>query len=144
MYMIYCYMYNRGGLVQIWRWSVHRVAYERWVHRFDDAGFRARDAQGFDLAGVQLERNPFQVEDDVGGILDHARQRAELVLGAFDAHGGDGGALDRTHEHAAQADADCVAESALERRRRKLAEPLGEGFGVGDGPLWLLIRSGQH
>jgi len=38
---------------------------------------------------VELQRDLLQVEDDVRGILDHARDRRELVLHAVDLHGRD-------------------------------------------------------
>ncbi len=79
-----------------------------------------------------LERNLLQVEDDVGGVFDHARNGAELVRNAFDAYARNGGALNRAQQHAAQAGADGGSESALERLRGELAETLGERFGIGD------------
>jgi hypothetical protein len=43
------------------------------------------EADGLDRLAHDLEGNLLQVEDDVGGVFDHARNRAELVLDAFDA-----------------------------------------------------------
>src|SRR5579872_7471830 len=48
------------------------------------------DAQHFGLIGGELERQSFEVEDDVGDVLDHARYRRELVQHAIDLHVGDG------------------------------------------------------
>ena len=56
-----------------------------------------------------------EVEDDVGDVLAHARQRRELVRGALDLHRGDGGALQRGEQHAAQRVAERVTEAAVER-----------------------------
>ena len=56
-----------------------------------------------------------QVEDDVGDVLAHARQRRELVRGALDLHRGDRGALERGEQHAAQRVAERVTEAAVER-----------------------------
>ena len=55
----------------------------------------------------------------------HARQVAELVLGALDAHGGDRGALERGQQHAAQGVADGAAVAGL--------EGLGDELGIGRG-----------
>jgi hypothetical protein len=79
-----------------------------------------------------LERHLLQVEDDVGGVFHHARDGAEFVRHAFDAHGGDGGAFNGAEQHAAQAGADGGSESALERLRGEHAVALGERFGIGD------------
>ena len=56
----------------------------------------------FGLGAVELEGNLLQVEDDVGRVLDHAADRGELVLDALDLDGGDGRALDRREQRAAQ------------------------------------------
>src|ERR1019366_10127868 len=47
------------------------------------------EAHRLDPLAHQLERNLFQVQDDVGGVLHHARYPAEFVLDAFDADGRD-------------------------------------------------------
>ena len=90
-----------------------------------------------------LERNLLQVQDDVGGVFDHAGDGAELVGHAFDAHGRDGRAFNRAQQHAAQAVADGGAESALERLGGEHAVTLGERFRIGDQPLWFL-ESFEH
>jgi hypothetical protein len=90
------------------------------------AGLVHAQAHGLDALAHDLEGNLLQVEDDVGGVFDHARNRAEFVLHAFDAHGGDGRAFNRAQQHAAQAVADGGAEPALERLRREHAIPLRE------------------
>ena len=41
------------------------------------------------LAGV-LDHQAFDVEDDVGHVLDHARYRGDLVLHALDIDAGNG------------------------------------------------------
>ena len=63
--------------------------------------------------------------------------RAEFVLDAFDAHGGDGRAFDRAQQHAAQAVADGGAEAALKRLRREHAIPFRQGFGIGNQIVWV-------
>ena len=44
------------------------------------------EADGAHALAHHLERNLLQVEDDVGGVFDHARNGAEFVRHAFDAH----------------------------------------------------------
>ncbi len=98
----------------------------------DFAGLIDGEAHGLDSVAHDLERNLLQVEDDVGGVFHHARDGAEFVLDAFDAHGGDGGAFDGAEQDAAQTVADGRAEAALKRLGGKHAIPLGESFGIGD------------
>ena len=69
-------------------------------------GWSTRSARDADAFADHLERNLLQVEDDVGGVFDNARNGAEFVRHAFDADGGDGGAFDGAEQHAAQAGAD--------------------------------------
>ena len=90
------------------------------------------EADGFDSLAHDLEGNLFQVEDDIGGVFDHARNRAEFVLDAFDAHRRDGRAFDRAQQHAPQAVADGGAEAALKRLRREHAIPFRKGLGIGN------------
>ena len=84
---------------------------------------------------VGLEENLLQVEDDVGHILDHAVNGGELVHGAVNLDGGDGGAFQGGEEHAAQGVADGVAVAGF----KGLGDELGVGFGGGcvflDQPL---------
>src|SRR5437762_14242573 len=69
-----------------------------------------RDAHSF---ADHFERNLLQVEDDVGGVFDHAGNGAELVGDSIDTHAGDGGAFDGTKQHAAQSGANGGSESAF-------------------------------
>jgi hypothetical protein len=64
---------------------------------------------------VEVADQVLQVEDDVGHVLAHARERGELVRDALDLDGGDGGSLERGEQHAAQRVAERVAEAAVER-----------------------------
>ena len=91
-----------------------------------------RQAHGLDAVAHDLEGNLLQVEDDIGGVFDHARDRAEFVLHAFDPHRRDGRAFNRAQQHAAQAVADGGAEPALKRLGRKHAIPFRKGLGIGD------------
>ena len=56
-----------------------------------------------------------EVEQDVGDVLADARERRELVRDALELDRGDGGALERREQHAAQRVAERVAEAAVER-----------------------------
>ena len=88
---------------------------------------QTRDAHAF---ADHLERNLFQVEDDIGGVFDHAGNGAELMRHAIDTHAGDGGAFNGAKQHTAETGADRGSESAFERLCRELAETLGESLGV--------------
>ena len=79
-----------------------------------------------------LERHLLQVEDDIGGVFDDTGNRAEFVRYAINAHAGNGRALNGAQQYAAQASSDGGAESTFEWLRGKLAETLGQSFGVSD------------
>ena len=84
-----------------------------------------------------FEPDFFQIQDDVGHVLDDAGQGAEFVLRALDFDRGDGGAFERGKQHAAQGVAEGVAVSALKR--------LGGEFGVGvGGGGFILLKPGRH
>ena len=105
------------------------------VERADDVvGVEDLDvADGLDVAGrdrartllahdhalraiaFHLDGDFLDVEDDVGHVLAHAGDRGEFVQHAVDLHRGDGGALQRRQQHAAQRIAEGQAEAALER-----------------------------
>ncbi len=66
--------------------------------RLDRAGAdfaRALGAQANALWAFAVHAQPdaLHVEDDVGDVLEHPRQRRKLVQNAFDLHRGDRGAL---------------------------------------------------
>src|SRR5258708_28356548 len=75
------------------------------------------------LALFRDNEDLFQIEDDVGHILDDAVDRLELVVHALDLDRADGAALDGAEEHAAEGVADGVAIAGL--------EGLGDELGVG-------------
>jgi hypothetical protein len=66
---------------------------------------------------VHLQGHLFQVEDDVGRVLDNARDGRELVEHTVNLDRRHRGAFNRRQQHAAQRVADRRAESALERLR---------------------------
>ena len=94
-----------------------------------------------DVAG---QRNLLQVEDDVGRVLDDARNRRELVQHAVDLHRGDRGAFNRRQQHAAQRVADGRAEAALERLRVEPAESIGERLALELETLGTLKTFPEH
>ena len=69
-----------------------------------------------------------------GDVLDDAFDRLELVLHAFDRHGGDRGAFDGAQQDAAEGVADGVTEARL--------EGFGEILRVGGGGGRLLLLEG--
>ena len=76
-----------------------------------------------DLGRLALEAHDhvLELQDDVGHVFLHARQRRELVRGSLELDRGDGGALERGEQHAAQRVAERVAEAAVERLDREPA-----------------------
>ena len=93
---------------------------------------------GLRLVGVQLQRNLLEVEDDVGGVFDHAGNRRKFVQHAFDFHGGDRRAFDRAQQRAPQRVPDGGSPAALKRLRGKFPELVGECLGFCRQPLWFL------
>ena len=69
------------------------------------AGAGGGKLEALGALAFHAQRDQFDVEDDVGDVLAHA----------FDLDRGDGGALERRQEHAAQRVAEREAEAALER-----------------------------
>src|SRR5581483_3693746 len=98
----------------------------------DLAGLIRGETNGLGALAHHLERHLLEVKDDVGGILNYARNRAEFVIDAFDANRGNGRAFNARKQNTAERVADCGAESALERLSGELPEPLGERLGICD------------
>src|SRR5437899_382373 len=96
------------------------------------------DPRDLDAFAHDLEGNLLEVENNVGGVFDHARNRAELVVHAFDLDRRDGRPFDRAQQDAPQAVADGGSESALKRLRRELAKPVRQSLGVGNQSLGFL------
>ena len=108
------------------------------------AGLVDPKRQRLGVVAVQLQRNLLEVQDDVGRVLDHARNRRELVQHAVDLHRGDRRAFNRRQQHAAQRVADGGAEAALERLRVEAAESIGERFAFELEALGALKTFPQH
>ena len=104
------------------------------------------DAQVERLGGVDvhLQRNLLQVQDDVGRVLDHARDRRELVQHAVDLDRGHRRSLDRRQQHAPKRVADRGAEAALERLRVETPEPIRERLALELEPLGPLKTFPEH
>ena len=102
------------------------------------------DVERLDFVGVQHERHLLEVEDDVGRILDHARNRRELVLDAVNLDRGHGRAFNRGEQHTPERVADRRAEPPLERLRIEPAEPLGRRLTLELQPLGPLETFPQH
>ena len=85
------------------------------VARVDGAGAFLVDANGVRLRRRGLEDDLLEVQDDVGHVLDDVGHGRELVERAVDAERGDGRALERREQDAAQRVADGDAVAALER-----------------------------
>ncbi len=96
----------------------------------DDARALLLEIESLRTAAVQLEGDLFEVENDVGHVLDHALQRGKLVQHAFDAHGRDGRALDGGEQDAPQRITDRGPEATLERLGDETPVVRSEGFGV--------------
>ena len=90
--------------------------------------------EGLALIGLGADAHLLEVEDDLGDVFDDAFDRLELVLHAFDRHGGDRGAFDGAQEDAAEGVADGVTEARL--------EGFGEILRVGGGGGRLLLLEG--
>jgi hypothetical protein len=71
---------------------------------------------------VHEDADLLDVEDDVGHILAHPGDGGELVQHAVDVGRGDGGALQRGQQDAAQRIAERHAEAALQRLRHDRAD----------------------
>src|SRR5260370_4602754 len=100
------------------------------VGRGHDATTVALDADRARLLGVVLDHESFDVQHEIGDILDHAGDRGELVLHALDLDLGDGASLQARQEDAPQAVADGVAESAFEWLDVELALRIGQLLAV--------------
>jgi len=69
------------------------------------------------LVGVQLQRHLLQVQNDVGRVFHHARNRREFVQHAFNLHRGNGRAFNRAQQRPAQRISDRGSPAALKRLR---------------------------
>ena len=71
------------------------------VSRSVNTGLSPFEIDRFSLFAVQLEWNLLQVENDIGCIFDHARDRRKLVQDAFDLHGSNRSALNGREQNTA-------------------------------------------
>jgi len=82
--------------------------------RHDAFAFRV-DLQHFFLVRVDLEREAFQIEDDLRHILEDARNRGKFMKDAVDLHRDDGRARQGRKQDAAEGVAQRHAVAAFER-----------------------------
>jgi hypothetical protein len=95
----------------------------------DDAFLVGADGEQARLLAfaVVAEAHLLQVEHDLDDIFEDAGDGAELVLNAADLHGGDGGALQRGEQDAAQGVADRVTVTLVEGFGDELRVGVGGG-----------------
>ncbi len=74
---------------------------------------------------MHLDRHVLDVQDDVGHVFAHAGDGREFMQHAVDMDGGDGRALQRGQQDAAQRIAERQAEAALQRLRHHGRDALG-------------------
>ena len=112
--------------------------------RRNDSGLFGAQVDGLGRIAVETKRNLLQVEDDVGGILYHSRNRLEFVQYAFNLHRRDGGSLDGRQQHATQRIADGCTETTFERLRPEVTVLVSERFGIGSQPFRFLKTFPKH
>src|SRR5262249_5331582 len=104
----------------------------------DGTGLFDIEINGLRQIGVELDRNLLQVEDDVGGVFDHAGDRREFVQNAFDFDGSNGRALNGAKERTTQRIAHGGAPTALKRLRGETRVLFGQRFQLGRETLRFL------
>ena len=92
------------------------------------AGFVGVQRQVFAVFVVHFHAQFFQIEQNVNDVFPHVGQRAELVNGAFDAHGRNGRAFHAREQNAAQRIAHRVAVTAFIRFCGKFTVEVRGGF----------------
>jgi hypothetical protein len=92
----------------------------------DLTGAGLAQVRGDRLVALRGDDELLDVEDDLGDILLHARDGAELVQHAVDADAGDRRAGDRGQQAATQRVADRVAEAGLQRLDDEAAAELAD------------------
>src|SRR5207237_10570748 len=80
---------------------------------------------GLRIIAIQFEWNLLEIQDDVGGVFDDARNRLKLVENALDANRGDGRAFDGRAQNAAERVSNSGSETTLERLRIEFAILVG-------------------
>ena len=105
------------------------VADGRDVARGHDAGTVLLHHHALGAFALHLDGDVLDVEDDVGHVLAHARDRREFVQHAVDMHRLHRRALQRRQQNPPQRVAERQAEAALERLgdQRRLAARVGTG-----------------
>src|SRR5262249_27680338 len=111
--------------------DLHRLVGDD-VGCLDDAALVPIDANGARRVEGVFDHQAFDVQDDVGNVLDDTGDGADFVLHALDLDAGDGTAFEGGQQDAANAVAHGDAKAALERLDSELAVGVGEGTTVAD------------
>src|SRR5208282_5864438 len=101
--------------------AITAVKIEGVLHEFSSIPGVVEDATDIIL-------NLLQVQDDVGGVFHHSRNRREFVQHALDLHRGDRRAFDRAQQRSPQPVSDRGTPAPFKRLRRKPAVPLRQRF----------------
>ena len=96
------------------------------------------------MTHAHLDRDLLQIEDQVDRVLDHSRDRCELVQHAVDLDRRDGRPLDRGEQDAPQGVPDRGAEAPLEGLGPELPVGRGERLHVALEALGPLETFPQH
>ena len=104
------------------------------IGRFHDSLFVAIDADRLGLFADVFDDQAFDIQDDIGHILDHAGYCRDFVLHALNADVRHGGTFQARKQHAPKAIADRHAETAFKRLRGKLAVRIGQRCPIGGDP----------
>src|SRR5439155_11729880 len=104
----------------------------------DWAGLFDVEIDGLGQVGIELDGDLLQVEDDVGGIFNHAGDRRKFVQHAFDLDGSDSGAFDGAEKRTTQGVAYGSAPAAFKRLRGKTRVLFGQRFELGRETLGFL------
>jgi hypothetical protein len=102
------------------------------------------DRHDLRVFAVQPDGDLFQVEDDVGDVLDHPGNRGEFVQHPLDVDRGDRGAFDRRQQAAPESVADGRRKTPLERLRSKAPVSRGESFRIDFNALGALKAFPKH
>ena len=102
------------------------------------------EVKGLGTFHVHLQGNLLEVQDDVCGVLNHSRDRRELVQHALDLHRRDGHALNRGEQHPAKGVADGRTKTPLEGLSVELPVPIGQRLQIASQAFRFLKAFPKH
>src|SRR5258707_11748181 len=102
------------------------------------AGYAAFDAKRLRPKTMQLKRDSFEVEYDIGRVFDDARYRRELVQHALDLHSRYSCSLDRRKQRASQTISDGSTKPTLKGLSVELGITVGGRFIFAREAFWPL------